>query len=71
MLELIKNPVYMLVNFGSVFVMLIVTGFTTFAGSVFVMLIVTGFTTFAPKYLETQFYVDKSNASLITGKLLH
>jgi len=48
MLELIKNPVYMLVNFGSVFVMLIVTGFTTFA----------------PKYLETQFYVDKSNAML-------
>ena len=46
-----KNPVYMLLNLGGTFVMIIVTGFLTFA----------------PKFIETQFYIKKSVASLITG----
>lgn len=50
---LMKNPVYMLLNIGGTFVMLIVTGFLTFA----------------PKFIETQFYISRTNSSLITGML--
>ena len=54
-LALLKDPVYIFINIGSV------CGFA----------VVTGFLTFAPKYLETQFYVKKSNASLIVGVFSH
>lgn len=48
---LVKNPVYMLLNLGAVFEMIIVTGFLTFV----------------PKYLETQFSLKKSLASIVAG----
>lgn len=53
MWRLVSNPVYI----------------TTCLGACMELMIVSGFIVFLPKYLETQFSVGKSQASVFTGKM--
>lgn len=53
MLRLLSNPIYM----------------TTCLGSCMELVIVSGFIVFLPKYLETQFSLGKSQASVFTGAI--
>lgn len=53
MWRLISNPIYM----------------TTCLGSCMELMIVSGFIVFLPKYLETQFSLGKSQASVFTGAI--
>lgn len=55
MWRLIKNPVYVV----------------TCLGACMELMIVSGFVVFLPKYLETQFSLGKSQASMFTGKLFN
>lgn len=52
MWRLVSNPVYI----------------TTCLGACMELMIVSGFVVFLPKYLETQFSLGKSQASIFTGK---
>jgi len=54
MLRLMKNPVYVI----------------TCLGACMELVIVSGFVVFLPKYLETQFSLGKSQASVFTGEYL-
>lgn len=53
MWRLLKNPVYVV----------------TCLGACMELMIVSGFVVFLPKYLETQFSLDKSQASMFTGSI--
>lgn len=53
MWRLLCNPVYVV----------------TCLGACMELIIVSGFVVFLPKYLETQFSLSKSQASVFTGKL--
>lgn len=53
MLRLVRNPVYVI----------------TCLGACMELIIVSGFVVFLPKYLETQFSLGKSQASVFTGTL--
>lgn len=53
MWRLVSNPVYI----------------TTCLGACMELMIVSGFIVFLPKYLETQFSVGKSQASVFTGRI--
>lgn len=55
MWRLISNPVYIV----------------TCLGACMELMIVSGFIVFLPKYLETQFSLGKSQASIFTGKTLN
>lgn len=55
MMRLLKNPVYVV----------------TCLGACMELMIVSGFVVFLPKYLETQFSLGKSQASVFTGKLYY
>lgn len=53
MWRLASNPIYI----------------TTCLGACMELIIVSGFVVFLPKYLETQFSLGKSQASVFTGKI--